>query len=303
MKEFAFDHFAPFADRITPADPAVVAVAGAADEAVLQTCLAGARYGLARCLLFDRADVLRKHLELEDIPDGMLEIIQSKDPATDAALSAGRGESDMVMKGRVSSSAFLKAILSDEAGLVVGRRLSHVGFFDVPSFPRLLGMTDGGINVDPDFETRVEIVRDAAEAGRSLLGRPPRIALVAAVEKVQGNMSVTRDWAAIAKMADRGEFGEAFVDGPLGLDNALDADAAATKGIAGEVPGKADIVVVPDIEAGNLMGKTLTYLANAPMAGLVVGARVPVILNSRADSATARMASLVLAATIGRVQS
>ncbi|MFO7941290.1 MAG: bifunctional enoyl-CoA hydratase/phosphate acetyltransferase [Bacillota bacterium] len=303
MKEFGFNHFAPFMEKAASAEPSVVAVAGAANHAVLKTCLEGARHGLVRCLLFDEIAALRKHLESTHIPEGTFEIRDSQDPATDAALSAGREEADIVMKGRVSSGAFLKALLSDDAGLTTGRRLSHLGFFDVPSFPRLLGMTDGGINVDPDFETRVEIVRNAVEASRAVLGRTPRLALVAAVEKVQSNMPVTRDWAAIAKMADRGEFGEAFVDGPLGLDNALDGQAAATKGISGEVAGNADIVVVPDIEAGNLMGKTLTYLANAPMAGLVLGARVPVILNSRADSATARMASLILAATIGRAGS
>ncbi len=295
MKNWGFHHILPYLEAIPAGDPAVLAVAGAQDDAVLQTCVDAARSGIARSLLFGDGEAIREAVSSLDAPEEWLEIRHSGQPATDAALAAGRGEADILVKGFVSSGDFLRAVLGESSGLRSSRLLSHVGFFDIPSYPRLLGMTDGGINIFPDFEARVEIVSNAADLGRRVLGRAPRIELVSAVEKVQTNMPVTLEWAAIANMGMRGEFGDAFIDGPLGLDIALDPGAARGKGIPGEVAGNADIIVVPDIQCGNIMGKSLTYLANATMAGLVVGARVPVVLNSRTDSPAARLASIVVA--------
>ena len=300
VKDWGFHHILPYVKAIPSGDPAVLAVAGAQDTDVLQTCVDAARAGIARSLLFGDGEAIREAIVSLDASEEWLEIRHSDVPATDAAVAAGRNEADILMKGFVSSGDFLRAVLGESSGLRSGRLLSHVGFFDVPSFPRLLGMTDGGINISPDFEARIEIVGNAADLGRRVLGRAPRIALVSAVEKVQTNMPVTLEWAALAKMGERGEFGDAFIDGPLGLDIALDPGAARGKGISGEVAGRADIIVVPDIQCGNIMGKTLTYLAAAPMAGLVVGARVPVVLNSRADSPAARLASVVVAISAAR---
>ncbi len=296
MEDLGFHHLLPFVEESRgDGNTAIIAVAGAHGQAVIETCVRAAKEGVARSLMFGDEEEIRRRLGDEDVPAGWLEVVSTKDPAAAAAAAAGDGRADILMKGTVSSGQFLKAVLGEDAGLRTGSLLSHVGFFDVPSFPRLLGMTDGGINISPDFDARVQIVGNAASVGRSMLGRAPRIALVAAVEKVQTNMPVTLDWAAIAKMGERGEFGDAFVDGPLGLDIALDPAAAQDKGISGEVAGRADLVVVPDIHAGNLMGKSLTYLAGAPMAGLVLGAKIPIILNSRADSPAARLASVIVA--------
>ncbi len=299
MKDLGFYHLLPYIDALPSGDPFVIAVAGGSSPEILRTCARAAREGIAHSILFGDPETIRGELDgLSAVPGEGLSVRDSTDPALDAALAVGNGEAHVLMKGSVSSGAFLRAALSERTGLRTDALLSHVGFFDIPSFPRLLGMTDGGINISPDFDARVAIVANAASIGRRVLGRTPRIALVAAVEKVQSSMPVTMEYAAIAKMAERGSFGDAHVDGPLGLDNALNAEAACSKGLRGPVAGAADIVVVPDIQSGNVMGKTLTYLADAPMAGLVIGARAPIVLNSRADSSAARLASVILAASV-----
>jgi len=300
LRDFSFYHLQPYAEQAAEKPAVNLAVAGAEHSQVLETVAVAASDGLVYALLFGDEERIRPQLDVIGMEDEFYEVrhCRAGRAAFEAACAAGRGEAQMLMKGMVSSADFLRAMISEQAQLRTGRVLSHLGLFDIPAYNRLLGMTDGGINIDPDFETRVEIVRNAAEAGNVIWGRPPRIALVAALEKVQTNMPVTVDWAAITKMADRGQLGEMVLDGPLGLDNALEPEALRSKGIDSPVQGRADIIVVPDIEAGNLVGKTLTYLADAPMAGLVLGARVPVIMNSRADSARARIASLIMARLI-----
>ncbi len=298
LKDFEFNHLDPYINRVNKGQTAVVAVAGGADDAVLKTIGVAAGEGFVRALLFGPESDIRENLESESLPEDLYEVRDTADAKTaayEAAAVCGTGEADILMKGFVDTGSFMRAVLNEESGLRTGKILSHVGFFDLPLYPRLIGMSDGGINVDPDFETRVEIVRNAVELSRTILQRTPRVALVAAVEKVQENMPVTLQWAAISKMAERGKFGDAVVDGPLGLDNALEPDAAEQKGINSPVQGQADIFVVPDIQSGNLVGKTMTYLADAPMAGLVVGAKAPVVLNSRVDSIKARLASLLMA--------
>ncbi len=300
LTDFSFHHLRPYIDRVLDQSAVNLAVAGAEHSLVLETVAVAASSGLVHAVLFGNEERIRPLLDDIGLDEDLYEIRHCRGgrAAFEAACAAGRGEVQMLMKGMVSSADFLRAVISEQAQLRTGRVLSHLGLFDIPAYNRLLGMTDGGINIDPDFETRIEIVRNAAEAGKQIWSRAPRIALVAAVEKVQTNMPVTVDWAAMTKMADRGQLGDVVLDGPLGLDNALEPEALRSKGIDSAVQGRADIIVVPDIEAGNLVGKTLTYLADAPMAGLVLGARVPIIMNSRADSARARIASLVLARSV-----
>ena len=295
MTDFSFHHLAPYMETIKNASPSVLAVAGAEDLEVLATVKAATEYGLVMPILFGNGDEVERLVAQAGMNSEDIQIENTDNPSLAAARAVGGGEADVLMKGLVSSGAFLRAVLSDKAGLREGSLLSHIGFFDIATHSSLLGMTDGGINIRPDFSQKIAIVKNAVKFGRRVLGRPPRIALLAAVENVQESMPVTLEWAAIAKMAERGQLGEAEVEGPLGLDNAIDPQAAKTKGLTSSVAGRADIVVVPDIHAGNLMGKTLTFLARAPMAGVVVGARAPIVLNSRADSARARFASIVLA--------
>lgn len=295
---FTFHHLTPYVEQARSGDRAVVAVAGGADRQVLATMDVTARAGMARAILFGDARSIREEMEDLGISGDHFRIVDCPDDsraALEAARCAGGGEADILMKGFVSSGTFLRAVLNEEAGLRTRRTLSHVGVFDVPSYDRVLMMTDGGINIEPDFDVRVDIVKNAIDVAGDILGRPPRVALVAAVEKVQANMPVTLHWAAISKMAERGQLGDAVVDGPLGLDNALSPEALKMKNIGSPVQGSADVLVVPDIQAGNLLGKSLTYLADAPMAGLVVGAAVPVVLNSRVDSPRARLSSLIMA--------
>ncbi len=298
LKDLKFENMAGLVERAASAPPVTVAVAGAGDRLVLESVATLAREGLLKALLFgDRAEITPM-LDEVGMPAACCEVRHQPDvsgAALAAAVAAGAGEAQLLMKGFVPTRIFLRAVLVDTAGLLTGRLLSHLALYDVPGYDRLLGMTDGGINIAPDFTDRVEIVRNACEAGERIWPESPRVALVAAVEKVQSNMPVTMEWAAISQMARRGEFGDVVVDGPLGLDNALSPEAMRFKGIQSPVGGRADILVVPDLQAGNLVGKAMTYLAGAPMAGLVLGARVPVILNSRADQVKARVASLLAA--------
>lgn len=222
-----------------------------------------------------------------------------------AAASAGKavelvssGQADVVMKGFVGTSIFLKAVLNPEYGLRTGRLLSHLAAFEIPRFPRLLFITDGGVNIAPDLAQKQEILRNAIDAVRALGYSEPKVALLAAVEVVNPHMDATLDAASLSKMADRGQIKGALVDGPLALDNAIDREAALHKGIISPVAGVADILLVPDIEAGNVLAKSFSFLAGGTMAGIVVGSKAPIVLPSRADSAYSKLCSLVLASLV-----
>jgi phosphotransacetylase len=182
-----------------------------------------------------------------------------------------------------------------DGGLRTGRRISHVFIMDVPTYHKVLIITDGAINIAPTLEDKVDICQNAIDLAISLGLERPKLAILAAVETVTSKMPATVDAAALCKMADRGQITGALLDGPLAFDNAISKDAAKTKGIHSEVAGDPDILLAPDLEAGNILAKQLTFLANADSAGLVLGARVPVILTSRADSVRARTASCAVA--------
>ena len=201
------------------------------------------------------------------------------------------GEAEVLMKGSLHTDELMSAVVAKEVGLRTGRRISHVFLMDVPTYPKVLIITDGAINIAPTLEDKVDIVQNAIDLARSLDVALPKVAILSAVETVTSKMPSTIDAAALCKMAERGQITGGLLDGPLAFDNAISREAARTKGIRSEVAGDPDILLAPDLEAGNSLAKQLSFLANADSAGLVLGARVPIILTSRADSVRSRTAS------------
>jgi phosphotransacetylase len=205
------------------------------------------------------------------------------------------GRAASLMKGSLHTDELMAAAVSRYGGLRIGRRLSHVFAMDVPSYPKALFVTDAAINIFPDLKTKADIVQNAAELLHALGNPMPKIAILSAVETVNPAIPSTLEAAALCKMADRGQITGAILDGPLAFDNAISKAAAAIKKIDSPVAGEADILLAPDLEAGNMVAKQLSYLAGADSAGIVLGARVPIILTSRADSVASRLASVALA--------
>jgi phosphate acetyltransferase len=200
------------------------------------------------------------------------------------------------MKGSLHSDELLREVASREGGLRTARRISHVFIMDVPTYPLPLFITDAAVNIAPDLDAKRDIVQNAIDLHVGLGLGAPRVAILSAVETVTLKIPSTIDAAALCKMADRGQITGGVLDGPLALDNAISPEAARIKGLRSEVAGNAQILVVPDLEAGNMLAKNLTFLANADAAGIVLGARVPVVLTSRADVVRTRLASCAVAA-------
>ncbi len=219
-----------------------------------------------------------------------------------AVAMACSGEVEAIMKGSLHTDDLMGAVVSHGGGLRTSRRISHVFLMDVPTYPRPLLITDAAINIEPTLEDKVDIVQNAIDLAQVLGVAEPKVAILAAVETVSTKMRATLDAAAICKMADRGQIKGGIVDGPLAFDNAVSLVAAKTKGIRSAVAGQADILVVPDIESGNMLAKQLEYLADALSAGIVVGAKVPIVLTSRADTADTRVASCAIAELIAHAR-
>jgi phosphotransacetylase len=206
-----------------------------------------------------------------------------------------QGKAELLMKGSLHTDELLGAVVARETGLRTGRRISHVFIMDVPTYHKVLIVTDAAINIAPALDDKVDICQNAIDLAVSLGVSKPKVAILAAVETVNSKMPATIDAACLCKMADRGQIRNGLLDGPLAFDNAISKDAARIKGIQSEVAGDPDILLAPDLEAGNMLAKQLSFLANADSAGLVLGARVPIILTSRADSVRSRIASCAVA--------
>ncbi|MEW6436159.1 MAG: phosphate acetyltransferase [Pseudomonadota bacterium] len=222
-------------------------------------------------------------------------------PHSDAAASKGvamirEGKGELLMKGSLHTDELMRAVASSANGLRTERRISHVFIMDVPTYPNTLFITDAAINIFPDLEAKRDIIQNAIDLFTQIGLGTPKVAILSAVETVTPKIPSTIDAAALCKMAERGQITGGILDGPLAFDNAIEPEAAAIKGIRSEVAGHAQILVVPDLEAGNMLAKNLTFLARADAAGIVLGARVPIILTSRADSLRTRMASCAIAA-------
>ena len=236
----------------------------------------------------DKAGIDLGNAEIIDAP-------HSHAAAQQAVALVREGRAELLMKGSLHTDELLGAVVARESGLRTERRISHAFLMDVPTYHKVLIVTDAAINIAPSLEDKVDICQNAVDLAVSLGLKQPKVAVVAAVETVTSKMPATIDAAALCKMAERGQIKNALLDGPLAFDNAISRDAARTKGIKSEVAGDPDILLAPDLEAGNILAKLLSFLARADSAGLVLGARVPIILTSRADSVRARIASCAVA--------
>jgi len=222
--------------------------------------------------------------------------VPHSDAAAERAVELIReAKGELLMKGSLHTDELMRAVTSATKGLRTARRISHVFIMDVPTYPDVLFVTDAAINIFPDLDAKRDIVQNAIDLFTDLGLGTPRVALLSAVETVTWKIPSTIEAAALCKMAERGQITGALLDGPLAFDNAIDPTAAEIKGIKSEVAGRAQILVVPDLEAGNMLAKNLTFLARADAAGIVLGARVPIVLTSRADSVRTRMASCAIA--------
>ena len=215
---------------------------------------------------------------------------------------AHAGEVESLMKGSLHTDELMGAVVASGTGLRTDRRVSHVFVMDVPAYPRLLLVTDAAINIAPTAKDKVDILQNAIDLAPVLGIDPPRVAILAAVETVNPDMQATVDAAMLCKMADRGQITGGILDGPLAFDNAVSEEAAKTKKIVSPVAGRADILLLPDLEAGNMVAKQLQYLAGADAAGIVLGARVPIVLTSRADSVRTRLASAAVMALVAQAR-
>jgi phosphate acetyltransferase len=230
----------------------------------------------------------------------IVEAEHSHDSAAKAVALVQAGRAMMLMKGSLSTDELLGAVVKRDGGLRTERRLSHCFILDVPNHPNVLIITDAAINITPTLREKVDIVQNAIDLAHALRIEQPRVAILSAMEKVNPDLPSTVEAAALCKMADRGQITGALLDGPLALDNAISPEAARIKNITGPVAGNADILMVPDLEAGNMLAKSLAFLVGAESAGIVLGARVPITLTSRADSVRSRLASCAVATLVAR---
>ena len=225
----------------------------------------------------------------------LVDVAHSHQAAETACAMAASGQATAIMKGALHTDELLEAVVAPGSGLRTDRRMSHVFVLDVPTYPRPLLVSDAALNISPDLAAKRDIVQNAIDLAHAMGTPLPKVAILSAVETVNPKMISTLDAAALCKMADRGQIVGGLLDGPLAFDNAVSPEAARAKGIVSQVAGEADILIVPDIESGNMLAKQLFYLSNAQSAGIVLGARVPIMLTSRSDPEASRLASCALA--------
>jgi len=281
-------------ERCRAFEPIVTAVAHPCEKTALEAAIDAARQRLITPILVGPEAKIREVARDAGIDIGPYRVVDAPHSHAAAARAVElvrQGEAQLLMKGSLHSNEILGAVVARETGLRTGRRLSHVFIMDVPTYHKVLIVTDAAINIAPGLEEKVDICQNAIDLAIALGVQTPKVAILAAVETVNSKMKTTLEAAALCKMADRGQITGGILDGPLAFDNAISADAAKMKGIKSAVAGDPDILLVPDLESGNMLAKQLTFLANADSAGIVLGARVPIILTSRADSVRSRIAS------------
>jgi phosphotransacetylase len=285
-------------ERCKNLEPIPTAVAHPCEKSALAGAVEAGQLGLIRPILVGPAAKVEEIAKASKTNIGGVEVIDaphSHAAAAKAVELVRQGKAELLMKGSLHTDELLGAVVARETGLRTGRRISHVFIMDVPTYHKVLIVTDAAINIAPVLEDKTDICQNAIDLAVSLGLENPKVAILAAVETVNSKMPATLDAASLCKMAERGQITGGVLDGPLAFDNAISADAAKTKGIQSEVAGDPDILLVPDLEAGNILAKQLIFLANADSAGLVLGARVPIILTSRADTVRSRIASCAVA--------
>jgi phosphotransacetylase len=284
-------------------EPLGTAVVHPVDRNSLLGAVDAARAGLIVPVLVGPEAKIRAAAEAESVdlaPYRLVPTRHSHEAAERAVAMARTGEVEALMKGSLHTDELMQEVVAKETGLRTGRRISHVFVMDVPTYARSLFITDAAINIAPDLHAKRDIVQNAIDLARVLGVETPRVAILSAVETLNPEIKSTIDAAALCKMADRKQITGGLLDGPLAFDNAISEEAAKVKGIESPVAGRADILVVPDLESGNMLAKQLEYLGEAQSAGIVLGARVPIVLTSRADDAPTRMASCALALLFAR---
>jgi len=281
-----------------------VSVAVAQDEHVLEAVKAANEQGIANAILVGDEKEIREIAKKIDMDLSNIEIINeldTKKAARTAVECVSSKRAHMVMKGLIDTANFLRAVLDKEIGLRTKGLMSHVAVFEIPKFDRLILVTDAAMNKYPDLKEKIEIVKNAVTVSKALGTKLPKVAPICAVEVVNPKMPPTLDAAALSQMNARGQIKGCLIDGPLAIDNALSEEAAKHKGIESPVAGKADIMLMPNIEAGNVMYKTLAFTTESKNGGLLIGAAAPVIVTSRADSYETKMNSIALAALVAEL--
>jgi phosphate acetyltransferase len=289
-------------DRLVAAtktlEPLPTAIAHPCDETSLKGALEAAEAEMIVPILVgpkSRIENLAASLDLDLGAIRIVDVPHSQAAAEKAVALVRAGEAELLMKGSLHSDELLAEVTKRETGLRTGRRISHVFVMDVPSHPRTLFITDAAVNIAPDLVAKRDIIQNAIDLYAGLGLGVPKVAILSAVETINPSIPSTIEAAALCKMAERGQITGGELDGPLAFDNAISLEAARIKGIKSPVAGRAEILVVPDLEAGNMLAKNLTFLSGADAAGIVLGARVPIILTSRADNVRTRLASCAVA--------
>ena len=283
--------------RAAQTKKACVSVAAAEDAHVLSAVNEAHLRGIANFVLVGDEKAIKGLAAQREIDLSPFPVIHEPDPAAacrQAVKLVTEGRASALMKGLVDTSIIMKAALDREMGMRTERKLSHLAVFALPTYHKLLFITDAAINIAPDFDTKRDIIRNAVDAVSNLGIDCPKVALLAAKEKVDEKMPITLEWAELSRLGKVGEIPGCILDGPLALDNAVSPESCAVKGIVSEVGGDADILVCPDIEAGNILYKSLAFLADGKNGGVVVGAKGPIILTSRADSSESKLISIAL---------
>ncbi len=299
------DAFGPLFKACEKLPAVTCAVAYPCDRDSLVGPIEAARRGLISPVLIGPEDKITAVAKAEGIDLGTYRVVpvaDSRAAAAKAVEMARAGEVESLMKGSLHTDELLGAVVPSATGLRTSRRISHVFVMDVPSYPRMLLITDVAVNIYPKLKEKADIVQNAIDLAHVLGIKEPKVAILSAVETVNPEIESTLEAAALCKMADRGQITGGILDGPLAFDNAISEQAARTKNIRSPVAGKADILLVPDLEAGNMLAKQLCYLAGAEGAGIVLGARVPIVLTSRSDSVRTRLASTAVMALVAHAR-
>jgi phosphotransacetylase len=285
--------------------PVPTAVAHPCEKTALEGAIDAGQKGLITPILVGPTKRIQEIAKTSGIDLGQVEMIDtphSHESAAKAVQLVREGKAELLMKGSLHTDELLSAVVAKETGLRTARRISHAFIMDAPNYHKVFLVTDAAINIAPSLEDKVDICQNAIDLCESLGVKNPKVAILAAVETVTSKMPATIDAAALCKMADRGQIRNGQLEGPLAFDNAISKQAAETKGIHSDVAGDPDILLVPDLESGNMLAKQLTFLAGAESAGLVLGARVPIILTSRADSVRSRIASCAVAMLVANAR-
>ena len=285
--------------------PIPTAVAHPCEPSALAGAVEASELGLIVPILVGPSDKIMATANASGIDLKRFQIVDAAHSHASAAKAVElirEGAAQILMKGSLHTDELMSAIVARDGGLRTARRISHAFIMDVPTYHKVLILTDGAINIAPSLEDKVDICQNAINLAIALGRERPKVAILAAVETVTSKMPATIDAAALCKMAERGQITGGVLDGPLAFDNAISKQAAATKGIRSDVAGDPDILLAPDLEAGNILAKQLSFLAKADSAGMVLGARVPVILTSRADSVRSRIASCAVAMLVAHAR-